>query len=428
MVRLKGIAILGPIAAVLAVVLTVVGIVLGERVLRDSGAVPAGQSTHAVARTEAGMVSSSAGWLGPGETVQRTTDGGAHWAFADPLSYVASIDASSYFLDATHAWLTTTEGNGPLTLITYRTANGGKTWDRGADISVVGDGGLYPRLYFLDPTHGWMLLNIDTLGVPSSDTPNPDTTEDALYGTSDGGLHWTQLAANVQGKVASCGWWRVAFVSVSDGWLTLDCQNSSQPVLATHDGGRTWSPLALPVVAAGLTCPCLADPITPITVFDRENAAILVNESAGPPFLRRLFMTADGGASWSSRTLPGEDQSLIDFVDAKHGWTVAGPNSLLGRDSTGRFPAFPGVTVPLYRTNDGGLTWVPVQNNLPFSDGNGRFSDLYFVNPQDGFAERALASGSFLKTEDGGRHWSVVVPTADACPISISTICHIGHP
>ena len=422
-----GVRATGALAAVLLVILIALGIFVGGRVIRDWGNVPARPSTHAVPRTLAGMVSSTAGWLGPGETVQRTTDGGAHWAFADPSSYVASIDASSYFLDATHAWLTTTEGNGQLTLITYRTVNGGKNWDRGTDISVVGGGGLYPRLYFLDVTHGWMLLNIDTIGVPASDTPNPDTTEDALYGTSDGGLHWTQLTANVQSKGTPCGWWRTAFASVSDGWLTLDCQNSSQPVLATHDGGKTWSAVELPLVAAGLTCPCSADPINPITVFDRENAAILVNQDAGPPLLRRLFMTADGGASWSSRTLPGEGQSIIDFVDAKHGWTVAGPNSLLGRDSSGRFPTFPGVTVPLYRTDDGGLTWEPVQNNLPFADENGRLSDLYFVDPQDGFAEGALATGSFLKTEDGGRHWSVVVPTADACPISISTVCHISH-
>jgi photosystem II stability/assembly factor-like uncharacterized protein len=173
----------------------------------------------------------------------------------------------------------------------------------------------------------------------------------------------------------------------------------------------TWTPQQLPLAEAGLSCPCTAG--TPMA-FDRASAAILVQGSSGTVPAQRLFMTADNGKSWTPRSLPGEFQFVVDFIDAKHGWTVAGPGALFTRDSSGTFPTHPGVTVPLYRTNDGGLTWAPVETNLALSDSNGRLTNLYFVDLQHGFAERynTAAIGreyrQFLGTDDGGRTWKVV--------------------
>lgn len=401
-----GVRALRAVAAVLLILVIVVGIFLGGRVLRDWGTVPAHPSTHAVARSLSGMVSPAVGWQIDSGNVQRTTDGGAHWTYVEPATGVPPFGDSGYFLDATHAWVTETIGNGRINLHTYRTADGGKTWDKGTDIAAVGEGGLNPGLYFLDPTHGWMLLNIVTIGVPASETPHPDMVEDALYGTSDGGLHWTPLASNLHTQGSGCDWKGAAFASVSDGWLTVTCgsPNTSDSLLVTHDGGRTWSPQELPLITAGLTCPCSADPIT---VFDREHAAIVVRGSGIPSAEQRVFMTADGGNSWTAPSLPGAEQFIVDFIDPRHGWTVAGPSGFFERDSSGRFPILPGVNVPLYRTDNGGLTWVPVRTNLPFSDANGRLSDLYFVDLQHGFA----STSQFLRTEDGGLHWAVVVQT-----------------
>jgi photosystem II stability/assembly factor-like uncharacterized protein len=260
-------------------------------------------------------------------------------------------------------------------------------------------------LYFVDSTHGWLIGAID---VPPSDSPNSVwMNQQKIYGTNDGGLHWTLLFTSLSNE-DGCQWGGVAFTSLRDGWLALDCPSSNtSPLLATQDGGVTWTSQQLPLAEAGLSCPCSAG--TPM-VFDRASAAIFVQTIHA----QRLFVTADNGKNWMPRSLPGAFQFVVDFIDAKHGWTVAGPGALFTRDSNGSFPTAPGVTVPLYRTNDGGLTWAPVETNLALSDTNGRLTKLYFVDLQHGFAERYNTASigreyrQFLGTDDGGRTWKVV--------------------
>lgn len=397
---------LGVLAAVLVVVLIVVGILVGERLLRDWGSIPAGPPIHAVPRADSGMVTSTTGWRsGSGHPLQRTTDGGLHWTDVGPAS-VASPDAA-YFLDANHAWVTTQDANGQ-TLITYRTFDGGKTWVRGMDVTVVAarcNGCLQPRLHFLDPAHGWLLFRIVTTDTPTN------MVEDALYGTSDSGLHWAALATDDRHpEFTGCDWGGTSFASPQNGWLTESC--ASAPLLVTHDGGVTWAPQELPLAAAGLTCPCSVDRLT---VFDQSRAAILAYGQAGPTV---LLTTRDAGNNWNTRTLPGESaaygyavQYIVDFSDADHGWTVWGPSALFfAKSPSNPNGIVPGTNVPLDRTDDGGLTWVAVKTDLPFADESGRVIDLYFVDTQHGFAVRSNGDGpsQFLKTEDGGRHWAVV--------------------
>jgi photosystem II stability/assembly factor-like uncharacterized protein len=414
----------GAVAVVLIAILLVVGILVGGRVLRDWQTVPTHPSTHAVPRADSGMVTSTAGWRIDTGPVQRTTDGGAHWTNVEPRSVVNSASDTAYFLDATHAWVTEIDGSGPSSLTTYRTVDGAKTWQQSAAIAFAGAVEL-SGLYFVDSTHGWLT---GAIFVPPSDSPNSvGMSQQKIYGTNDGGLHWAFLFTSLitSEKNPGCQWGGVAFTSLRDGWLALDCPSSNtSPLLATHDGGMTWTPQQLPLAEAGLSCPCTAG--TPM-VFDHTSAAIELgpwlghvhsnyvlqgNSGSGPA--QRLFMTADNGKSWTARSLPGEFQFVVDFIDAKHGWTVAGPGALFTRDSSGTFPTHPGVTVPLYRTNDGGLTWAPVETNLALSDSNGRLTNLYFVDLQHGFAERynTAAIGreyrQFLGTDDGGRTWKVV--------------------
>lgn len=389
-----GMRAVGAVAALLIVILIVVGILLGGRTLHNWGTVPAHHpSTHAIPRAESGMVTSTTGWRSSqGWRVERTTDAGAHWTDVTPQSAVNNeLFASTYFLDATHAWLTEAAGFGPFKLRTARTADGGKTWDQGEAVTGVGAQDSI-SLYFVDAMHGWLVL-----------------AGNVMYGTKDGGLNWTSLATSAT-QARRCTSGAPAFASAKDGWLAQSCSLArEQPLLATHDGGITWVPQQLPLTEAGLTCPCSAGAPT---IFDHEDAAVLVS-GIGPAYLepRRLFMTADGGNSWSARTLPGEDQLVVDFIDAKHGWTVAGSSDLFSRDPTGKLLS--GATLPLYRTNDGGLTWTPIKTNWPSSSSADRVFNLYFVDQQNGFAERfneLTQAGQLLKTVDGGRTWSVVGP------------------
>ena len=391
----RGVRAIGAIAVVLVVVLVMVGIVLGGRVLRDWSTVPARPSTHAVPRAESGMVSPTVGWWA-GQKLQRTTDGGAHWSDVTPPSHYEASSTTTYFLDATHAWIVETSGQ----VDTLRTADGGRTWVQGA--AIPGASYPTPRLYFLDAAHGWMVL-----------TPLPDqgVYDVVMYGTSDGGLHWTRLAASQRNDVSGCTWLAPAFATPTDGWLPLSCTApEARPLLVTHDGGVTWSAQQLPLAKAGLTCPCT---VNTLTTFGREDAAVLVVGTADGIDSQRLFVTADGGSSWGRRTLPGEVQLVVDFVDPVHGWAVAGPSAMFDKTSSGDFPQQPGVTLPLYHTDDGGLTWGQVNTRLALTSSAGRISDVYFVDLNDGFADRFNANtqlSELSKTADGGLTWAVVGP------------------
>jgi len=76
-----------------------------------------------------------------------------------------------------------------------------------------------------------------------------------------------------------------------------------------------------------------------------------------------------------------------------------------------------GVPLPLYRTDDGGLTWVRVPTNVLWRspDESGYIDSLDFVDEKNGFAMRrklgdvANPYTQWLSTTDGGRTWTVVV-------------------
>jgi len=60
-----------------------------------------------------------------------------------------------------------------------------------------------------------------------------------LAKTVDAGLHWTWVTANLSG-ISPAEAWRLRFADAENGWIF-------GPLLfATHDGGRTWTRIALP--------------------------------------------------------------------------------------------------------------------------------------------------------------------------------------
>jgi photosystem II stability/assembly factor-like uncharacterized protein len=72
------------------------------------------------------------------------------------------------------------------------------------------------------------------------------------------------------------------------------------------------------------------------------------------------------------------------------------------------------LPLPLYRTDDGGKTWVRVQTDLKLKSKDGLLTGLIFLDQRRGFATWGFSSGQgitgfqLLKTTDGGRTWSVV--------------------
>jgi photosystem II stability/assembly factor-like uncharacterized protein len=109
-----------------------------------------------------------------------------------------------------------------------------------------------------------------------------------------------------------------------------------------------------------------------------------------------LFMTTDGGASWTAQTPPlGSAPAAIDFVDLNHGWTA-------GRDyaSAGE----------VLGTTNGGVTWT--HQTTPTAE---PFNDISFYNSANGWAVGPLPQ--VIGTADGGTTWK-----AQSVPSSVTRL------
>lgn len=121
-----------------------------------------------------------------------------------------------------------------------------------------------------------------------------------------------------------------------------------------------------------------------------------------------LFATRDGGESWTRvASKPGTFIRALGFVDAKTGF--------IGNIGTDYYP---GVTdtVPLYRTEDGGVTWTPADLGGQTIAGVCAIDVLRTRRIYQGQLEprivvhaagRVGGPAGLLRSIDGGRSWSV---------------------
>ena len=169
---------------------------------------------------------------------------------------------------------------------------------------------------------------------------------------------------------------------------------ASGRLLSTTDAGRTWAV----VMATGA-------PVLDLAVAGTADAWALTGCHVGSACQGRLYHSVDGGATWTSAPT---DLSWISFVDAGHGWGVAG-----GSTST-EPPAS-----ALRRTADGGRTWTTVTSPCAGS-AVGPLRAVAFRSATEGMAVCALTAGAggelhaVLATRDAGAHWSVRASTGGA--------------
>ncbi|QBD82975.1 hypothetical protein EPA93_46245 [Ktedonosporobacter rubrisoli] len=103
-----------------------------------------------------------------------------------------------------------TTSSGDL-LVLYRSNTSGRTWTQTSVAHIRSD-----NTYVLDSAHAWAT----------------DTQSGQLYGTTDGGDHWSALSTKAYHLKA------LSFVNVNNGWGI-----AGESLLHTTDGGKTWQSL-----------------------------------------------------------------------------------------------------------------------------------------------------------------------------------------
>lgn len=169
--------------------------------------------------------------------------------------------------------------------------------------------------------------------------------------------------------------------------------------------------------------------VTPHTVhgIDMVTARVGYLVTATEPGGRaRVYKTANGGSTWTVKKTARVDLiACVRFRSSALGW-VAGRNGVIYKTANGgrtwvkqrsgtaqtiRWLSFPtdkvgyavGTRGLILKTSNGGTTWTRQRSHTVAT-----LNSVDFVGTAVGYACGGEAEGVFLKTTDGGRHWTVV--------------------
>jgi photosystem II stability/assembly factor-like uncharacterized protein len=298
-------------------------------------------------------------WVcGAPDLVVGSADGGATWQVRHrrPDGDIMTGDLWAIaFGDVSHGWAVR-RGIVSPTATLLATADAGRswTWQRTAP-----RGGRLIAVTATDASHVW------AVGYQSGNGPGP-SGRSLVIASADGGATWTRQ--QLPAAAAPSG---VAFADARHGWILDEYANR---VYATADGGMHWR------VAYS----------APTGVFLRDLA------SSGPrscwavgyrdhPQSGFVVRTTDGGRHWRAQDGVSRQQLLgVSFPYASRGWAVGAAGTVM-------------------ITSDGGATWTKQE-----SGGGYQLVRVSFSDAEHGWA--LTGRRRLLATADGGKSWSVVVP------------------
>jgi photosystem II stability/assembly factor-like uncharacterized protein len=163
------------------------------------------------------------GAVSNGGVIVCTADGGATWSRQAPeMAYFVDDFRGVAFSDTQHGWAVGSaapEGGGLI----VATSNGGASWERQMTPLTNGDRGITDLLWgiaFVDLNNGCAVGDNGT-----------------ILTTDSGGLSWTSRDSGTDARLFG-----VAFPDINHGWAVGECSAGVSVILATINGGQTWTP------------------------------------------------------------------------------------------------------------------------------------------------------------------------------------------
>ena len=321
------------------------------------------------------------GWGVSESWIVRTNDGGITWYNVTPAE-VEEVGSAveTFILDKDHAWIQKPDFNNfPNNGLLYHTADGGLTWTISSTPFSSGD------LSFIDQTNGWMLAD---LGVGAG------SNAVAVFQTMDSGATWIQRYTNdpnlpEAGDSLPLGGLKADLVplDMQTAWVGGVVYSPGTIYLyRTDDRGQNWTQesLELPDGAENFELGIDEDQVQFVSAED----GFLVVRMSGDSTQTAVYITNDGGDTWQLTPTLIPNAGASDFLSAQEAIIYNGEQ--------------------FYVTRDAARTWATVSPDIVFGDS---FATMDFVNPNSGWVVSVAGDQRELyRTYDGGATWLPVSP------------------
>jgi len=255
-----------------------------------------------------------------------------------------------------------------------------------------------------------VILTASACGGSSSPGSSANTTSGGGWKLVDTG--WPQTGARLH---------TITFADATHGfalgWTPQQTASAVAHLVATSDGGASWTQVSLPAYhqRAAFNAICSPEP----------------GKAWGVGDLGAIAFTADRGATWTyqHKMTMGLDLSSVWFVDANNGWAVG------SQLQSTMIPA--AYTAVVVHTGNGGKTWQE-QTVSPVPKQAVKLSAVRFTDAQHGWAAGGVAAegqvdplaggrGIVLHTVDGGQTWRVHEMPAATGPLLAVSATDASH-
>lgn len=227
------------------------------------------------------------------------------------------------------------------------------------------------------------------------------TASGGLWKTTNNGVTWQPIFDNE--NTSSIGAVAVSPSDPSIVWVGTGEPNNRQSsswgngIYKSTDGGKTWTNMGLK--ESHHIGRIIIHPANPDIAY-----VAALGHLWGSNKERGLFMTTDGGQTWENTLFINEDTGCVDVaMDSQS------PNILYAAAYQRRRTAWGfnggGPHSGLYKSTDGGKTWIRLSNGLPSGD-TGRIGiSVYRKDPNIVYAIVENKDGGVFKSEDKGLTW-----------------------